>query len=167
MLNSLEERVEDKIKRGKQINSFQSILQLEETTFEEVEEMKKEYHSVLKLWKARENLDKIKFRWYNAHFMRVEHLLLQKESESLMKISAALLKEQEFNEVCKLLRKDVLEFKDLVEILLVMKDESIKEQEWQEIRQVAIDLTNNQNILYDKNDILITINTFIQIGLVK
>jgi hypothetical protein len=47
-----------------------------------------------------------------------------------MKISGQMLKEQEFNEVCRVLRKDAVAFKEQVEMLSIIRDESIKEEEW-------------------------------------
>jgi len=64
-----------------------------------------------------------------------------------MKVSGGLLKEQEFNEVCRVLRKEAIQFRDEVEMLTVMRDESIKEEEWEEIRGIAIALTNNPHTL--------------------
>lgn len=52
-------------------------------------------------------------------------------------------------------------------MLTILRDESIKEEEWQEIRGIAIALTGNQHVLHDRNDVMITIKSLVEIGLVN
>ena len=71
-LQNLEEKVNEKITKCEKINKFVQILHLEEQDFEDMEELKKEFFTIQKLWKGRESLSKQQFRWYNNHFLKID-----------------------------------------------------------------------------------------------
>ena len=96
---------------GKKISKFQINLQVEVVRIEKLEVFSKEFSNIERLWKGVAEWKNYYSKWLKQHFLEIDLEEMQNVIERLSSTATICSKELEQNEVAKVLKQDIEDFK--------------------------------------------------------
>lgn len=125
-----------------QVTKFQESLNLERTNFEKLDIFKSEFKDIDSLWQSRKQWRNALAQWQDQHFQKLDTEQMAVTVEKLSKTANLLHKNLEGNEVGRVFKKDVDDYKGMVALLISLREPTLKEVHWVEIRKIIGVLKN-------------------------
>ncbi|KAL4466850.1 hypothetical protein ABPG74_010447 [Tetrahymena malaccensis] len=134
-IQEISNRLAEIVKQSKKINDFQIAMQLELTIFEKMDIFVREFGMIEKLWMSRKEWKREYDRWDIQPFFEIDLDDLSNKVEKLGKAANHCAKEMETNEVARIFKNQVEEFRNVLSLLQSLRDPALQEK-WDDVRSL-------------------------------
>ena len=132
----LKRRCDDIKELAKQCNQIQSVLELEITTFNTLDDVRSEISTRAELWNSLKEFRKLLDHWKTAKFSNIDTLMLSETADHHAKVALRCenrgLKE---SSAVQTLKKEVIKFKETMPVVEALSNSKLREVHWVEIKQ--------------------------------
>lgn len=145
---------------------YQSDMQMEQSSFEKVDDLVQEMKTYQKLWTGIKSWKDNSEVWRATQFEKVPIDDIVELHEKLTRASIEAAKKLEMNEVAKLFKAEMEQFKNTLELISCLKEPALGPHHWDDIRVILETAPNVPESLYTKrDDPALTLDTIIQLKL--
>ena len=113
-------------------------MQIEQTQFEKVDSFVREFGLVEKLWLGRRDWQQNSDRWEIQPFFEIDIEDITNKIEKLSKLANNCAKEMETNEVSRIFKQQIEDFKNSLSLLHSLRDPALTEEPWEEVRNLLL-----------------------------
>jgi dynein heavy chain len=151
-LDALESQTQKAISDAERFNRYQDVLKVEQTPFEDVEELKTQFNLQAKLWRGIDSWEKLSTEWNTTQFGNVSVELIMKEVAQYNKLAVQAGKQLEGNNVPEIWGETVKQFKNTLPVVQALRNKALLPRHWDMITEMIgqeLELDNEEFTLGD------------------